>query len=182
MKAVLGLDLGLVSTGWVRAMPSSFPAFSSGVIKGEGGGMGRIHGILLALDPLLLSIDLVVIEGYSFGARNRAHQLGELGGVVRHALWEHGVDFVNIAPTVLKKFATGRGTAKKDQVRLAVYKCWRVEYETEHEIDAFVLAEIGCCLLGASGGPLNKDRRVALEKAKLSYHGREKHKEGPSGA
>ena len=181
MNPILGLDLSLLSTGWARVTERQpvLLEVSVGVIEGKGAGMGRIDGILEELQPLVRSACLVVIEGYSFGAKNKAHQVGELGGVVKHLLWQQGIEFVDIAPTVLKKFATGKGTAKKDQVRLGVYKRWGAEFETEHEIDAFVLAQIGRCILCEPSVPLNKEQQAALEKAKLSYYGREKRKEDP---
>jgi Holliday junction resolvasome RuvABC endonuclease subunit len=62
-------------------------------------------------------VDLVVIEGYSFGSKGRAvFNIGELGGVVRLSLWEEGIPYVDIPPTCLKKFATGRGNSSKDDV------------------------------------------------------------------
>lgn len=57
---------------------------------------------------------LVVIEGYSYASPHGAHQLGELGGLIRWTLWNRGTPFVEIPPATLKKFATGKGNAPKD--------------------------------------------------------------------
>ncbi len=65
-------------------------------------------------DPLVLD----ALEGYGHGmARGYAlTQLGELDGVIRTALFEAGVPFVEVAPATLKKYATGRGNATKPRV------------------------------------------------------------------
>jgi crossover junction endodeoxyribonuclease RuvC len=57
---------------------------------------------------------MVVIEGYAYGAKNQREALGELHGVIRLALHQATVPFALVAPTQLKKFATGIGNANKD--------------------------------------------------------------------
>lgn len=61
--------------------------------------------------------DLVVIEGYSYGSKGQAViNIGELGGVIRVALHELHLPVVEIPPACLKRYATGRGNASKDDV------------------------------------------------------------------
>jgi len=43
----------------------------------------------------------------------------------------------------VKKFATGKGTAKKEDMAVAIYKRWNKEFGTNDEADAYVLAKIG---------------------------------------
>jgi Holliday junction resolvasome RuvABC endonuclease subunit len=46
---------------------------------------------------------------------NRAHQIGEWGGVLRLALYDHlAQPIVEVPPSSLKKYLTGRGNADKD--------------------------------------------------------------------
>ncbi len=59
-----------------------------------------------------------------------------------------GVAFLVVPPARLKKFACGKGNAKKDEIRLAVYKRWGFEAPTNDEVDAYVLARIGLAYLG----------------------------------
>jgi hypothetical protein len=62
---------------------------------------------------------LAVIEGYAMGpTRNMAgsRSVAELGGVVRLLLHERGIPYAEVAPACLKKYATGKGNAKKDVV------------------------------------------------------------------
>lgn len=95
---------------------------------------------------------LVVVEGYSFGSRNsHAHALGELGGIVRVDLWEAGITYVEVPPTVRAKFATGRGNAGKSEVVSAVSARTGIVWEgpgNEDRCDAWVLQEIGHAHLG----------------------------------
>jgi len=63
------------------------------------------------------SPSVVVIEGYSFGSKGAAVvNIGELGGVIRCHLWEARMPYVEIPPSCLKKYATGKGNASKDDV------------------------------------------------------------------
>ena len=82
------------------------------------------------------------IEGYARGASNRREEAGELGGILRVMFYEFQLPWLDIAPSQIKKFATGNGNAPKDHVLLAVYKKWGVEFETNDEADAFVAAQI----------------------------------------
>lgn len=60
--------------------------------------------------------NMVVIENYAYGAKNQRETIGELHGVIRLALHQATVPFALVAPTQLKKFATGVGNAKKDDM------------------------------------------------------------------
>jgi len=59
-------------------------------------------------------VDFVMIEGYSMGSTgSRVFNIGEHGGVLKHKLYKEDIKFDVIAPTSVKKFATGKGNAKK---------------------------------------------------------------------
>lgn len=72
--------------------------------------------------------------------------LGELHGVIRvalfHALNEPGRYPIKVPPTVVKKYATGKGNAKKNEVMLAAYKHWGVEFQSDNMADSYVIARI----------------------------------------
>lgn len=119
-----GLDLSLTSTG-VAA-----PDGSLHIIASKQRGIERVvdiaHNALHLIGALSVDhrgVDIVAIEGYSFSSRNsHAHALGELGGVVRYELWARGVPWVDIPPATVKKYATGKGNATKDQVLAAAIR------------------------------------------------------------
>ena len=92
--------------------------------------------------------DLVVIESYAFSRPNQAHQIGELGGVLRVMLAENNLKVLEVAPTQLKKFATGKGNASKEEIAVAAYKKWGIECRTNDETDAAVLVYIGLAYMG----------------------------------
>lgn len=74
-----------------------------------------VTGYLVRYPPLP---DLVALEGYALDSPGRLAlvRLGELGGVLRCALFDLDVPFVQIPPTSLKRYATGRGNASKEQM------------------------------------------------------------------
>ena len=61
-------------------------------------------------------IDHVFIEGYAFGAVGRVFQIAENTGCLKHQLWIESIPHTVYPPTSIKKFATGKGNAKKDQL------------------------------------------------------------------
>src|SRR5690606_13241105 len=105
--------------------------------------------------------EVVMIEGYAFGAgraggTTHAHALGELGGVVRVALVEAGVTLVEVPPARLKKWATGRGNAPKDEVVIAAARRFDPPPHNNNEADAAWLRDLG--LARIDGLTLSKER------------------------
>lgn len=115
---IIGLDVSTSSTG--LAMPDG----TCRTIKPRAGASEparRLNEILHLLTPYLnLSrADLALIEGYSPGGPGRGFttlRLGEVGGAVRLRLFELGIPYVEIAPSTLKKYATGFGGSSKHKV------------------------------------------------------------------
>lgn len=64
----------------------------------------------------------VALEGYAFGAKGRVFHIGECTGLLKYQLWQSGRILSVYEPTVIKKFATGKGNAKKDQMYEAFVK------------------------------------------------------------
>lgn len=119
MTAVLALDASLARTGVAlptgRLLSWSPPRSATGV--------ERLDWFARGIDATLgrYAPDLVVVEGYadhSPGIRSTI-ALAELGGVLRLVVWRHGVDLAVVAPSQLKKWATGSGRADKDAMMAA---------------------------------------------------------------
>lgn len=159
----VGLDLSLTSTG--VAVADRTAAISTGTSGPE-----RLVVLRDGIVDLATSVSnpLVFIEGYSFASRNsQAHALGELGGVVRVALWEQGIAFVDVPPTVRAKFATGRGNASKAEVISAVSARTGIAWDgkgADDQCDAWVLQEIGFALQGRERFSWPVTHREALDK------------------
>ena len=67
-----------------------------------------------ALGWLTSDRGIVMLESYAFGARGDAvTKIAENGGVLKHEMLNYGVPFETVPPTTIKKYATGRGNAKK---------------------------------------------------------------------
>lgn len=87
--------------------------------------------------------DAVCLEGYAYGRHNKAHDIGELGGIIRLNLWRAGVPHYVVAPPTLKKFVTGSGAGGKQGISLHLFKRWGISVEQEDEADATGLALMG---------------------------------------
>lgn len=158
MQHVIGLDLSLTAPGWfLRQLgpatfgPASDPETSHGVWSPPGRGLERMHWICKKVLGLLPTWGetLVVIEGFSFGSKGAAlYEIGGLGYIVRYALWFKNVTLIEVAPSQVKKFATGKGNVNKNIVIREVFKRWAVDATDDNEADAYVLGRIGMCLAG----------------------------------
>ena len=60
------------------------------------------------------SVNYVSLEGYAFGAVGRVFQIAENGGLLKYKLWQNKMPVVLLAPTSIKKFATGKGNSNKE--------------------------------------------------------------------
>lgn len=58
----------------------------------------------------------IMIEDYSFGSKGKVFNLAENCGVMKYLLFKHNYRFFTVPPTVVKKFATGKGNATKEKM------------------------------------------------------------------
>lgn len=153
---VLGIDPSLTCTGLAVLQNDGLRA-ETRAVQVPGTGIPRLLALRDAVMEWIRAYTPVVVamEGYSMAARaGRLADLGELGGVLKVALWEMGYRQDNgtllvVPPALVKKFATGQGNADKGAVRVAVYKRWGFEARTDDETDAYVLARIALAWAGA---------------------------------
>ena len=61
----------------------------------------------------------ILIEDYAFAAKGRVFNLAENCGLLKYLLYKEGYKFSTIAPSVIKKYATGKGNANKEAMWLA---------------------------------------------------------------
>ena len=69
-----------------------------------------------ALDHIPSRTELVGIEDYSMGSKGKVFNIAENCGLLKFSLFDKGLLFDTVAPTVVKKFATGKGNAVKEKM------------------------------------------------------------------
>ncbi|MEC0211868.1 crossover junction endodeoxyribonuclease RuvC [Paenibacillus ehimensis] len=100
--------------------------------------------------------DAICIEGFGF-ASQQAIQLGGIGWGLRMALFRRQTSYIEAAPSTVKKFATGKGNTKKENMIMPIYKRWGFENRSDNIRDAFVLAQIMRVVHGIRTGHIDMD-------------------------
>lgn len=75
-------------------------------------------------------MDFITLEGYSMGSKGQVFTIGENTGILKNKLWQNNKTFVSVAPTVIKKFATGKGNSDKEAMFNAFLKETNVDLVT----------------------------------------------------
>jgi len=90
---------------------------------------------------------LICIEGFSYGSKGRgvSTQYG-IGWIIRSDLLRSGIRYIEVSPGGLKKFASGKGNTKKDELAVHIYKKWGFESKSDNIRDAYVLARMAMAL------------------------------------
>lgn len=167
---IAAFDPSLTATGWARSLdpaPALGNPWEHGIIKSKWRGPKRLGDILHQFIRVAADCDVAIIEGYAFAKGFQAHQIGELGGVLRLGFYQQKLPMVIVPPSKLKKFATGKGSAKKGETKIVMVGAAirRLDYEgNSHDVaDALWLLQMGLHhykLPGAS--PLPKINMEAL--------------------
>lgn len=58
----------------------------------------------------------IMIEDYSFGSKGKVFHIAENCGILKYLLYKNNYQFLTAPPTVIKKFATGKGNADKQKM------------------------------------------------------------------
>ena len=102
-------------------------------------------------------------------ASHSALVLGELAATVKLTLWNYFRDFdhqdhlrvpLQVPPMTLKKYATGKGNAKKQEMLMQMYKRWSVEFNDDNAADSYALARL------ASGYSIDAVEKAVVEQIK----------------
>jgi crossover junction endodeoxyribonuclease RuvC len=89
----------------------------------------------------------IAMEG-SVLASHSALVLGELAAVVKMAIYDYFGEDENcryplkVPPMTLKKYASGKGNAKKQEMLMQIYKRWGIEFNDDNAADAYALGRL----------------------------------------
>jgi len=169
-------DLSLTAIGYARTFGSEVALgrpWESGVFKPGYAGPKRLwHALneVVNIAGRVDQCDVVILEGYAYAARHQAHQLGELGGVIRLGLFQRKLPFVVIPPSKLKQFATGKGQIEKEAVIAQAVRRLGYEGYSHDEADALWLLQMGLHRYGLPGAvEMPKANRAAIEDANIKW-------------
>lgn len=83
--------------------------------------------VLNILAPLDKEQVFILIEDYAFAAKGRVFNLAENCGLLKYLLYKEGYRFATVAPSVIKKHATGKGNANKEAMWLAFFELTEID-------------------------------------------------------
>ncbi len=140
----IGVDQSLNGTGIcvldAEGKPAHLATIDPGVLR-DG---ARLSLIKKHLESVLQKYHPVGAcrEGYSYGSVGKVFELGEVGGIVELVFFEANIGLAVVAPSALKKFATGRSTADKEMMKNAAEFIIGAPVEDDNCADAFFLASV----------------------------------------
>jgi crossover junction endodeoxyribonuclease RuvC len=166
---VVGVDLSLTGTGLARV--NMMGEFEARTVKS----VGRRADVLADRHHRLITIveqvsafaeyaDLVVIEGPSVMSKGGSNwDRAGLWWLTVKELYYNCVDVAIAPPTVVKKWATGKGNADKTAVAVAMSKLWpTATCDNDNEWDALAMATMGGQRLGMTVMPSRAHHAAAL--------------------
>lgn len=154
LPSVVGIDASLTCTGVAFRYQSE--VFTTGLKPGTMRGMRRLHYLRTQVMEIVEDVkpQLVVLEDYAQGrniaAKGKPFHMGELGGVLKLALWEQGFDLLLISPSSMKMAIAGKGNADKDQVIASLSSKFGLHIPRHDEADAAALMFLGERYCGGS--------------------------------
>jgi crossover junction endodeoxyribonuclease RuvC len=104
----------------------------------------------------------------SYGSRGSSvFQIAGLNHIVRWWLYRQGYKWLDVPPSVVKKFATGKGNSPKSVMIKAVYKKWGFDVSDDNLADSYALARFHrAYLAGDEPHPLERSKKRTTRKGK----------------
>ena len=149
MTPVVGLDPSLtglgLATGEGLSTITSKPAGATIAARAE-----RIVTMADAVARRIPEGSLVVIEGPAYSRQLGAghHLSAGLWWVLAVELTHRGHTLIEVSPSALKKFATGKGNATKPDMRMAMFQRTGLDERDDNRVDAYFLRQVGLHLVG----------------------------------
>lgn len=140
---VLGLDLSLSSSGWCQLNYETGLPDATGIIKSDAKlrTEDRMYGIATEILSLVTEDISNVFVEYPLIAHSAvtSKRLNQLYGFVVCRIY-HLVPTVEVAVGTLKKWATGKGNAKKPEMMEAAFQKTGIEFLSDDIADATLCA------------------------------------------
>jgi crossover junction endodeoxyribonuclease RuvC len=173
----IGIDLSMTSTGLAIYRPEDvvpgWLAFTRCITSTPGkdpGYDGKLHRFQRIYNAILSELRAddahVYLEGPSYASAGSAtHDIAGNWWLLYQALREDACDITVVPPSVVKKYATGNGNAKKDAVLAAAIKRYpEIDIPGNDIADAVILMAIGLRLDGQPIEELPASHLAALAK------------------
>ena len=175
----IGIDQSLTGFALTALNVSAPDQYQTWVYKSDKRGVARLSDIrwwlMNKFDEIAKNGDIqnIAMEGTVL-ASQAALVLGELAATVKLACWDYFDSNVNryvpypdhmrvplqIAPMTLKKYAAGKGNAKKQEMLMQIFKRWGIEFNDDNAADSYALARL------ASGNALGAIEAAIVEQIK----------------
>lgn len=139
---IVGIDPSLTATGVAHYTGALMTIRTKAKEKD-----GRLVQIGDVIDQL--QTELVVMEDLPRNAM-AAGVTGMVQGVIRERLQRRDIPYILVTPATLKAFATGKGNAKKPDMRAAWLDYAGLDNKDDNQVDAAWLREAGLYLTGRS--------------------------------
>lgn len=175
----LGIDQSLTGFALTALNVDAPEQYETWVYKSDKRGVARLSDIRWWLMDKFAYIQKygqiteIAMEGTVLASQS-ALVLGELAATVKLACWDYFDSNVNryepypehmrvplqIPPMTLKKYAAGKGNAKKQEMLMQMFKRWGVEFNDDNAADSYALARL------ASGATLGAIEAAIVEQIK----------------
>lgn len=125
--------------------------------------VGHVLDVVL---PIKSHIDRIFIEGYGGAFKNSLIPAVECGTIMRMSLIKAGLlpKVTEVAPMSLKKFITGSGNAKKENMIAYIFKNYGFMAPDNDQADAYALAQMA---RKSSWAPEQRETLYVYEKEAL---------------
>lgn len=180
----IGIDQSLTGFAMTAINVSNPSAYETWVYKSPYFGVKRLSDIRWwmtdkfdFLDTQRCRITDIAMEGTVLASYS-ALKLGELAGLVKLSIWDYFDGNLNsvipfedhirtplqVPPMTLKKYAAGKGNAKKQEMLMQIYKRWGIEFNDDNAADSYALARL------AAGVTIDAVERAVVEQLKDSKY------------
>lgn len=175
----IGIDQSLTGFALTALNIKDPSKFNSWVYKSDKRGVARLSDIrwwlMSKFDEIAKIGDIqeIAMEA-AIMASPSSLMLGELAGLVKLTCWDYFDGNLNryipypqklraplqVPPMTLKKYAAGKGNAKKQEMLMQIFKRWGIEFNDDNAADSYALARL------ASGNALGAIELAVVEQIK----------------